>query len=447
MDPARDLETIYWEAIRAVDPTGLIEQQVKRQGRTLIIDAHGNTLLEDLSAYDRVMVLGMGKASARMAWAMEAILGDYLSEGLIITKYGHSLELEKTRVLEAGHPVPDGNSLEGARMLVRLAQEADERTIIFNLVSGGGSSLCCLPAYGISLEEKGETTKTLLASGATIDEVNCIRKHISKVKGGGLAKIAYPGRLISLILSDVVGDRIETIASGITAPDPTTFGDALAILDKYHIGNKVPAPVRDHLISGAQGRIPETPKAPDPVFDNSVNIIVGNNALACRAALSRAEKLGYDAHILTTTLTGEALRAGECLSGLAREIDSGRSGLKKPALLILGGETTVTIHGKGKGGRNQEMALAFACWLHTLCPGSSNIYFLSAGTDGTDGPTDAAGAFVTPGLMEKMKGTSAEAVRQLEDNDSYHFFSQQDLLFKTGPTYTNVCDIQLLMVV
>ena len=447
MDPLRDLETIYWDAIRAVDPTGLIEQQVKRQGRTLIIDAHGNTLLEDLSDYDRVMVLGMGKASARMAWAMEAILGDYLSEGLIITKYGHSLELEKTRVLEAGHPVPDGNSLEGARMLVRLAQEADERTIIFNLVSGGGSSLCCLPAHGISLEEKGETTNTLLASGATIDEVNCIRKHISKVKGGGLAKIAYPGRLISLILSDVVGDRIETIASGITAPDPTTFSDALAILDKYHIENKVPIPVRDHLISGAQGRIPETPKAPDPVFDNSVNVIVGNNALACRAALSRAEKLGYDAHILTTTLTGEALRAGECLSGLAREIDSGRSGLKKPALLILGGETTVTIHGKGKGGRNQEMALAFACWLHTLCPGSSNIYFLSAGTDGTDGPTDAAGAFVTPGLMEKMKGTSAEAVRQLEDNDSYHFFSQQDLLFKTGPTYTNVCDIQLLMVV
>ena len=447
MDPARDLETIYWDAIRAVDPTGLIEQQVKRQGRTLIIDAHGNTLLEDLSAYDRVMVLGMGKASARMAWAMEAILGDYLSEGLIITKYGHSLELEKTRVLEAGHPVPDGNSLEGARMLVRLAQEADERTIIFNLVSGGGSSLCCLPAHGISLEEKGETTKTLLASGATIDEVNCIRKHLSKVKGGGLAKIVYPGRLISLILSDVVGDRIETIASGITAPDPTTFGDALAILDKYHIENKVPAPVRDHLISGAQGRIPETPKAPDPVFDNSVNIIVGNNALACRAALSRAEKLGYDAHILTTTLTGEALRAGECLSGLAREIDSGRSGLKKPALLILGGETTVTIHGKGKGGRNQEIALAFACRLHTLCPGSSNIYFLSAGTDGIDGPTDAAGAFVTPGLMEKMKGISAEAGRQLEDNDSYHFFSQQDLLFKTGPTYTNVCDIQLLMVV
>ncbi len=447
MDPLRDLETIYWDAIRAVDPTGLIEQQVKRQGRTLIIDAHGNTLLEDLSAYDRVMVLGMGKASARMAWAMEAILGDYLSEGLIITKYGHSLELEKTRVLEAGHPVPDGNSLEGARMLVRLAQEADERTIIFNLVSGGGSSLCCLPAYGISLEEKGETTKTLLASGATIDEVNCIRKHISKVKGGGLAKIAYPGRLISLILSDVVGDRIETIASGITAPDPTTFSDALAILDKYHIENMVPAPVRDHLISGAQGRIPETPKAPDPVFDNSVNVIVGNNALACRAALSRAEKLGYDAHILTTTLTGEALRAGECLSGLARDIDSGRSGLKKPAMLILGGETTVTLRGTGKGGRNQEMALAFACGLHRISPGSTNIFFLSAGTDGTDGPTDAAGAFVTPLLMEKMKGTSAEAVRQLEDNDSYHFFSQQDLLFKTGPTYTNVCDIQLLMVV
>ncbi len=261
MNPLRDLETIYWDAIRAVDPAGLIEQQVKREGRTLIINAQGNTLLEDLSGYDRVMILGMGKASARMAWAMEAILGDDLSEGLIITKYGHGLHLKKIRVIEAGHPVPDGNSLEGARMLVRLAQEADKRTLILNLVSGGGSSLCCLPAEGISLADKGETTKTLLASGAAIDEVNCIRKHLSKVKGGGLAKIAHPGRLISLIVSDVVGDRVDTIASGITAPDPTTFGDALAILEKYHIKDRVPTPVREYLISGAQGCIKETPKA------------------------------------------------------------------------------------------------------------------------------------------------------------------------------------------
>jgi glycerate 2-kinase len=447
LDPLRDLETIYWDAVRAVDPTRLIERQVKREGRTLIINAHGNTVSEDLSSYDRVMVLGLGKASARMARAMETILGEDLDEGLIITKYGHGLDLEKTRVLEAGHPVPDGNSMEGARMLVRLAREADERTLIINLVSGGGSSLCCLPAEGISLKDKGETTKALLASGATIDEVNCIRKHISKVKGGGLSRIAYPARLISFILSDVVGDRVDTIASGITAPDPTTFDEALAILEKYHIEDRIPAPVKDHLASGAQGRIPETPKAGDPVFHNSVNIILGNNALACRVALSRARMLGYDAHLLTTTLRGEARQAGWCFSLLARDMDTTFPSLKKPAVIITGGETTVTLKGKGSGGRNQEMALAFACELHKVCPGSSNIYFISAGTDGTDGPTDAAGAFVTPGLMGRMKEIEPLALKRLKDNDAYHFFQDMGLLFKTGPTYTNVCDIQILMVV
>jgi glycerate-2-kinase len=442
-----DLVTIFQDAVHAVDPAGLIGRHVKKEGRTLLMDTRDKTISEDLSSYKEIIVLGIGKASARMAAALEGILGDDLTKGLVITKYGHGLQLAKIQVLEAGHPIPDGNSMEGACMLTRIAHDAHEHTLIINLISGGGSSLFTLPADGISLDEKIETTRVLLASGASIDEVNCIRKHISKVKGGRFAKIAYPARLISLILSDVIGDRLDTISSGITTPDPTTFKDALSVLAKYSLENKVPGAVKELLRSGSQGHISETPKDDDPVFTNSVNIIVGNNTLACRAALSRAQNLGYDTHILTTTLTGEARCAGECLSGLAMDIDSGRSGLKKPALLILGGETTVTIRGKGKGGRNQEMALAFACMLHTLCPGSTNIYFLSAGTDGTDGPTDAAGAFVNPGLMGKMKGISAEAVRQLEDNDSYHFFSQQELLFKTGPTYTNVCDIQLLMVV
>jgi glycerate 2-kinase len=442
-----DLVAIFWDAVHAVDPAILIERHVKKEGRTLLIDTGENKFTENISSYNQVVVLGIGKASARMAAAMEGILGPDLAKGLVITKYGHGLHLAKTHVLEAGHPIPDENSLDGARMLTQIARDADEHTLIINLISGGGSSLFSLPADGISFEDKMKTTRILLSSGASIDEVNCIRKHISKIKGGGLAKIAYPARIISLILSDVIGDRVDTIASGITAPDPTTFKDAIYALAKYSLENKVPRAVKELLWSGSQGHIPETPKDNDPVFNNLVNIIIGNNMLACRAALTRAQKLGYDAHILTTTLTGEARRAGECLSGLARDIDSGRAGLKKPALLILGGETAVTIHGTGIGGRNQEMALAFACGLHTLYPGSTNIFFLSAGTDGTDGPTDATGAFVTPGLMEKMKGISAEAVRHLENNDAYHFFSQQDLLFKTAPTYTNVCDIQLLMVV
>jgi glycerate-2-kinase len=338
--------------------------------------------------------------------------------------------------------------MEGARILTQMAGTADKHTLIINLISGGGSSLFCLPADGLSLEDKRQTTRALLASGADIDEMNCVRKHISKVKGGGLAQIAHPARLINLILSDVIGDRIDTIASGITAPDPTTFNDALLILQKFNIKDKLPKTVIDHLRLGVQGSIPETPKANNPVFGNTVNIILGNNILACSAACRSAQALGYNACILSTTLAGEASQAGACFSLLSKEIDTGKSGPLKPAAIISGGETIVTIRGKGKGGRNQEMALAFAINLHRLYPrGPRNIFFLSAGTDGSDGPTDAAGAFVTPKLMERMKDISAKAKACLEGNDSYHFFRDTGHLFTTGPTYTNVCDIQILIVV
>jgi hydroxypyruvate reductase len=244
----------------------------------------------------------------------------------------------------------------------------------------------------------------------------------------------------------VIGDRIDTIASGITASDHTTFQDALSIVRKYALDDKLPQAVRGHLIQGAQGNIPETPKAGNPVFRNTVNIILGNNTLACNAARKTAEMLGYDARILSTTLAGEASEAGSYFAQLAKVIDSGKSGIAKPAAIIAGGETTVTIRGKGKGGRNQELTLAFAIELHRITPGSSNIFFLSAGTDGSDGPTDAAGACVTPELMGKMKAISAQAAASLTENDAYNFFSSTGNLFKTGPTYTNVCDIQILVV-
>ena len=447
MNPLKDLENIYWDAVREVDPAGLIQSHVKKDGRTLLIHGQDTNISEDLSRYKQVIVLGIGKASARMASAMESILEGELSAGFVITKYGHGLKLRKIQVMEAGHPVPDENSVKGARILSQMADAADVRTLIINLISGGGSSLLCLPADGISLEDKRQTTKALLASGADIDEMNCIRKHISKVKGGGLAKIASPARLINLILSDVIGDRIDTIASGITAPDHTTFQDALSIVWKYALEDKLPQTVRDHLAQGAQGNIPETPKAGNPIFRNTVNIILGNNNLACNAALATAQRLGYDACILSTTLAGEASEAGLYFALLAKDIDSGKSGIAKPAAVIAGGETTVTIRGKGKGGRNQEMALAFALELHRIDPESPNIFFLSAGTDGSDGPTDAAGAFVTPELMEKMKAILAQAEASLMENDLYHFFNDTGNLFKTGPTYTNVCDIQILMVI
>ena len=447
MNPVKDMENIYRDAVREVDPAGLIQSRVKKDGRTLLIHGQYTKISEDLSLYKQVIVLGIGKASARMAAAMENILGDELSAGFVITKYGHGLKLRKIQVMEAGHPVPDENSLEGARILSQMAAVADVHTLIINLISGGGSSLLCLPADGISLEDKRQTTRVLLASGADIDEMNCIRKHISKVKGGGLARIASPARLINLILSDVIGDRIDTIASGITTPDHTTFQDALSIVRKYALEDKLPQAVKDHLVCGVQGKIPETPKAGDPVFRNTVNIILGNNTLACDAARRTAQRLGYDAHILSATVAGEASGAGSYFAQLAKIIASGESGISKPAAIIAGGETTVTIRGKGKGGRNQEMALAFALELHRICPESPNIFFLSAGTDGSDGPTDAAGAFVKPALMEKMKAISAQAEAFLMENDSYHFFSNTGDLFKTGPTYTNVCDVQILLVI
>jgi hydroxypyruvate reductase len=446
VNPIEDLKNIYRDAVREVDPAALIQSRVKKDGRTLWIRSPDTNISEDLSRYKQVIVLGVGKASARMASAIENILGDELSEGFVITKYGHGLKLRKIKGMEAGHPVPDENSLEGARILAQMAAAADENTLIINLISGGGSSLFCLPAEGISLEDKRQTTKALLASGADIDEMNCIRKHISQVKGGGLARIASPARLINLILSDVIGDRIDTIASGITAPDTTTFQDALSIVRKYALEDKLPQAVRDHLSQGAQGKIPETPKASDPAFRDTVNIILGNNTLACNAAYATAKRLGYDTRILSATLAGEASEAGSYFAQLAKEIDSGKAGIAKPAAMIAGGETTVTIRGKGKGGRNQEMALAFAIELHKILPCSSNIFFLSAGTDGSDGPTDAAGAFVTPAIMEKMKAISAQAAASLAENDAYNFFSNTGDLFKTGPTYTNVCDMQILLV-
>ena len=240
MKYVNDLVRIFQDAVHAVDPAGLIERHVKKEGRTLLIDTHDKTISEDLSSYNKIIVLGIGKASARMAAAMEGILGDDLAKGLVITKYGHGLQLAKTQVHEAGHPMPDGNSMDGARMLTQIAHDSDKHTLIISLISGGGSSLFSLPADGISLEDKIETSRVLLASGASIDEVNCIRKHISKVKGGRFAKIAYPARLISLILSDVIGDRLDTISSGITTPDPTTFKDALSVLAKYSLEEQSP---------------------------------------------------------------------------------------------------------------------------------------------------------------------------------------------------------------
>ncbi|HNS90214.1 MAG TPA: glycerate kinase [Deltaproteobacteria bacterium] len=447
MNPPGDLRSIFLAAVESVDPYLMITGNVSVEGGYLVIRHEGRTVREELSAYREIVVLGIGKASARMGRAMEEILGGRLARGTLITKYGHAERLSRIEVLEAGHPIPDQSSVDGARVLHRIASEADGRTLIINLLSGGGSALLTLPLDGVSLHDIQEMTRLLLESGADITEINCLRKHLSQVKGGHFARASFPARTISLILSDVVGDRLDTIASGISVADNTTYAQARDILDKYRIQDRIPQSIARIIQSGIEGRIPDTPKEGDPVFANVTNVLLGNNLAACRAARSAGEKLGYRPHILTSTLTGEAREIARFFASMARDLDRGVSDFTRPALLITGGETTVTIRGSGKGGRNQEMALAFLTDFMDNDRLQHDIAFLSAGTDGNDGPTDAAGAVVDIALMKRVKAEGLNPAEYLADNDAYHFFERTGALLKTGPTGTNVCDIQLLAVV
>jgi hydroxypyruvate reductase len=381
-----------------------------------------------------------------MGAAVEDILKERLSGGIVVTKYGHAERLKGIQVIEAGHPIPDENSVAGAEALYRIASRADENTLIINLISGGGSSLLSLPAEGVTLGDKQETTRVLLESGADIREINCVRKHISRVKGGRFAHAAFPARMINIILSDVVGDRLDSIASGIAVPDDTTYAQAVGIVDKYRIRSVLPASVVSVLESGKAGKNPDTPKQGDHVFDRVLNILLGNNLAACRAARDHGTYLGYRSFLLTSMLTGEAREAARFFAAVARDIRRCTSDFAKPALVVSGGETTVTVKGDGKGGRNQEMALSFLNDFQEAQDDMEGIHFLSAGTDGTDGPTDAAGALVGPGLLHRVRSSGLNTGAYLEKNDSYHFFQKAGGLFVTGPTNTNVCDIQLLIV-
>ncbi|VFU17880.1 D-glycerate 2-kinase [anaerobic digester metagenome] len=446
INPENDMRSIFSHALRRVDPYEMIIRSMSVENDTLVISHGAGTLREDLRSYRDIMVLGIGKASSKMGMAMEEILGERISRGAVVTKYGHAEPLKSIQVMQAGHPIPDKNSVAGARALFDLASGADEKTLIINLVSGGGSALFSLPPEGISLKDKQAATKVLLESGADIGEINCIRKHLSQVKGGLFARAAFPARMINIILSDVVGDRLDTIASGIAVPDDTTYDQALDIVNRYHIRDRLPASVVDYLESGKKGEVPDTPKQGDPVFDRVLNILLGNNLAACIAARDHGVSLGYRAVLLTSTLTGEAREAAKFFAAIARDIRKGTADFARPALILAGGETTVTIRGTGKGGRNQEMVLSFLNEFSGNQTGLEGIYFLSAGTDGTDGPTDAAGALIGPDLLHEAARLGLNPGAYLGNNDSYHFFEQAGGLFITGPTNTNVCDIQLMIV-
>ena len=394
--------------------------------------------------FTKLLLIGFGKAASLMSKAIEDNLGDLLAGGIIVTKYGHSVERDgnsKVITYEAGHPLPDENGIKAAKAIVGLLKETDTNTLVICLISGGGSALLAAPYGDITLADKQEVTSMLLKAGADIYELNTVRKHISAVKGGRLAEAAQPAAIISLILSDVMGDRLDVIASGPTEPDKTTYNDAHNVLQKYKLEDRLPASVAEIIGKGIRGLVPETPKDGDPVFQRVKNIIIGNNKIARDAASQAAELLGYRTTVLPAELSGEA-------SIVARELARKAIDFKKAlapgdkACIIAGGETTVTVRGNGKGGRNMELALVFGMEIKGL-PG---ITFLSAGTDGTDGPTDAAGAFADGQTVAKAAGAGLDPVEYLKNNDSYAFFSRTGDLLITGPTGTNVMDIQIILI-
>ena len=432
------LEDIFMAGVKAVDPERAVQKYVRRQGNQLFVGDCSYIL----DKYKRIFLIGAGKGTAPMAKALEDILGERLTKGLIIVKYGHGIPLEKTRILEADHPIPDDAGLRATKELLRQAQECTKEDLILCAFSGGGSALLPAPLSPITLDQKQTTTRLLLECGATIDEINAIRKHLSRSKGGWLAKEAYPATIVSLLLSDVIGDRLDVIASGPTVPDESTYSDCIKIIDRYKLGDRLPKGVTDYFIKGAAGSLPETPKPGDPVFSNVQNLIVGNNRESLLAAQVRALSLGYNTIVLSSQIEGEAREVAQVFGAIGKEISQANLPISPPACIIAGGETTVTIQGRGKGGRNQELALASAIAID----GWEGISLLSAGTDGTDGPTDAAGAIVNGTTCKRARQANLYPRDFLLGNDSYTFFESLGDLLKTGPTRTNVMDIICMLV-
>lgn len=434
----KDARSIFQAGLRAVEAAPAVIRHVHRRDNILLVGGREY----DLTRFANIYVIGAGKAAAAMARPMEDLLEDRLDSGLVNVKYGHAVELRHIDVVEAGHPVPDEAGRMGAERMIHLLNETGEEDLIFFLVSGGGSALLPAPAAGLTLEDKKMTTRILLECGATIHETNTIRKHISALKGGQLARLAHPSTLISLILSDVVGDTLDTIASGPAVADGTTFADCSRIIEKFNLSDKLPAPVLDHLREGLRGVVPETPKSGDPIFTKTLNVIVGNNVQAVDAARAKAEQLGYNTLVLSTVVEGETREVAGMHASLAKDVLSGGRPVPRPACLISGGETTVTLRGKGLGGRNQEFALAAAIAIRGL----EEIVVLSAGTDGTDGPTDASGAIADGKTLQRAQSLGLDAEKHLQENDSYHFFHPLGDLLVTGPTFTNVMDLHLVLV-
>jgi len=427
-------------ALKAIDPAQALLRHVNVDGDILIAgDAH-----YVLSSYEHIYVIGAGKACAPMAEALEGLLGSRITKGHVNIRYGNSGNTRRITLFPAGHPIPDKNSLKGTERILSILGKSTERDLVICLLSGGASALLAKPEEGISPEEMARTTDALLRCGAAIQEINTVRKHLDTVKGGKLARMARPSPVLSLILSDVVGhfDPLPFIASGPTVPDSSSYQDALAVLSRYHLTEEIPESVRYLLTSGRDGLLPENPGADDPIFKGVQNIITGSCRIAAEEILHEASKQGLNTLLLTTSIQGEAKETAAFLVSIAREIQLSGRPVCKPAMLVAAGETTVRVTGKGLGGRNQELALAGAIHLREL----EGVIVTSLATDGSDGPTDAAGGMADCETSVRGANLGLDAYGMLDDNDSYRYLSQTHDLIVTGATNSNVNDLYLVYV-
>ncbi len=434
----KQIVTVLQAALEAVDPATAVHRYLRREDDTLWV----REVPYRLEPSTHVYVVGAGKAGAPMAQAVEEILGERITAGLVNVKYGYTLPTHVVELVQAGHPIPDEAGVNGARKVAVLLQDVSPDDLVLCLISGGGSALMTWPVEGLTLADMRALTDSLLRRGATINEINTIRKHLERLKGGGLARLACPARLVSLILSDVVGNPLDVIASGPTVPDTSTFVQAYQLLERYNLLPEAPPAAVAHLRRGSEGAIAETPKPGDPIFQRTQNVIIASNDHAARAAQRAAEALGFHALVLSTYVEGEAREVAKVLTAIAKEVSASDRPTPRPACIIVGGETTVTVKGQGKGGRNQEMALMAAMRLG----GFEDVAIACLATDGTDGPTDASGALADGNTVRRAAQLGLDPWEHLERNDSYPFFAALGDLLLTGPTNTNVNDLAFVFV-